>query len=62
VKLVLPPIGTTVVYEGQAYRYCGITPASVQPTMAVLQDLRTGAWSQIPATDLTAVEGSGERQ
>src|SRR5262245_13445266 len=28
----LPPIGTTIVYEGRAYRFCGVTPVIIQPT------------------------------
>jgi hypothetical protein len=50
----LPPIGTTVVYRGRAYRFCGVTPVSIQPTTAVLRDLRTGAWTQVPAVQLAA--------
>jgi hypothetical protein len=50
----LPPIGTTIVYKGHAYRFCGVTPASIQPTAAVLQDLRTGAWTQVPVALLAA--------
>ena len=49
----LPPIGTTIVYLGRAYRFCGVTPVSIQPTTAVLRDLRTGAWTQVPAARLT---------
>ena len=48
----LPPIGTTVVYRGRAYRFCGVTPVSVQPVTAVLRDLRTGAWTQVPVARL----------
>jgi hypothetical protein len=50
----LPPIGTTVVYKGRAYRFCGITPTSIQPAAAVLQDLRTGAWTHVPVAELAA--------
>jgi len=50
----LPPIGTTVVYNGRAYRFCGVTPVSIQPPAAVLQDLRTGAWTQVPVARLAA--------
>jgi hypothetical protein len=50
----LPPIGTTVIYRGRAYRFCGVTPASIQPITAVLRDLRTGAWTQVPVAQLTA--------
>ncbi|MGE5273431.1 MAG: hypothetical protein ACM3QU_06605 [Verrucomicrobiota bacterium] len=49
----LPPIGTTIVYRGRAYRFCGVTPASIQPVTAVLRDLRTGAWTQVPVARLT---------
>jgi hypothetical protein len=48
----LPPIGTTIVYRGRAYRFCGVTPASIQPVTAVLRDLRTGAWTQVPVARL----------
>jgi hypothetical protein len=47
-------IGTTVIYKGRAYRFCGTTPASIQPVMALLEDLRTGAWSEVPAVHLIA--------
>lgn len=50
----LPPIGTTIVYQGRPYRFCGVTPASIQPTTAVLRDLRTGAWTQVPVAELMA--------
>jgi len=56
--LSLPPIGTTILYRGRAYRYCGITPASVQPVAALLRDLRTGAWKQVPASEV-AFRGPG---
>lgn len=52
--LTLPAIGATIIYNGCAYRFCGTTPTSVQPTMALLQDLRTGVWSEIPAIELSA--------
>lgn len=48
----LLPIGTIVLHNGRAYRFCGITPASIQPTMASLEDLRTGALSDVPADQL----------
>ena len=48
----LLPIGTIVIYNGHAYRFCGITPASIQPTMASLEDLRTGALSDVPVNEL----------
>ena len=43
----LLPISTVVIYNGHAYRFCGITPASIQPTMALLEDLRTHARSDV---------------
>jgi hypothetical protein len=49
----LPPIGTTVLYEGRAYRFHGITPASIEPVTAMLEDLATGSWRQVPAARLT---------
>jgi hypothetical protein len=49
--LILPTIGATIIYNGCAYRFCGTTPTSVQPTMAWLQDLRTGFWSEVPAIE-----------
>jgi hypothetical protein len=52
--LILPPIGATIIYNGGAHRFCGTTPTSVQPTMALLQDLRTGVWSEVPAIELAA--------
>jgi len=45
-------IGTIVIYKGRAYRFCGITPASIQPAMALLEDLRIGAWCEVPAVQL----------
>ena len=51
--LTLPTIGATIIYNGCAYRFCGTTPTSIQPTMALLQDRRTGAWSEIPAIELS---------
>jgi hypothetical protein len=48
----LLPIGTIVIYNGHAYRFCGITPASIQPTMALLEDLRTHARSDVPVDEL----------
>jgi len=59
--LPLPPIGTTILYEGRAYRYCGITPASVQPLAAILRDLQTGAWLQVPAFRLSVRSDGGKR-
>jgi len=29
-----------------------VTPVSIQPTTAVLRDLRTGAWTQVPVARL----------
>jgi len=29
-----------------------VTPASIQPITAVLRDLRTGAWTQVPVAQL----------
>ena len=55
--LTLPPIGATIIYNGGAYRFCGTTPASVQPTRALLQDLRTGV---SPATEVTWWRPAGE--
>jgi hypothetical protein len=53
VTLSLPlPLGTIVIHNGYAYRFCGITPASVQPTMASLEDLRTGARNDVPVGQL----------
>jgi hypothetical protein len=52
--LALPPIGTIILYKGRAYRFCGITPASVQPARALLQDRQTGSWSEVTAVALTA--------
>jgi hypothetical protein len=49
----LPPIGTTIVYLGRAYRFCGVTPASIEPVTALLQDRRTGEWTQVPVAQLT---------
>jgi hypothetical protein len=49
----LPPIGSIVLYEGRAYRFCGITPASIQPVAALLEDLRTGAWRQVPVKEIS---------
>ena len=51
--LTLPTIGATIIYNGCASRFCGTTPASIQPTMALLQDRRTGVWSEIPAIELS---------
>jgi hypothetical protein len=48
----LPPIGTTLVYLGRVYRFCGVTPASIQPVAALLQDLQTGEWTQVPVAQL----------
>jgi hypothetical protein len=47
-------IGTMIIYKGRAYRFCGITPVSIEPTNALLKDLRTGAWSEVPAAQLRA--------
>ena len=41
-----------LIDNGHAYRFCGITPASVQPTMASLEDLRTGARNDVPVGQL----------
>ena len=46
------PLGTIVIHNGYAYRFCGITPTSIQPTMASLEDLRTGARSDVPVVQL----------
>jgi hypothetical protein len=54
------PIGTIVIYNGYAYRFCGITPASIQPTMALLEDLRTGARSDVPVVQLNCSTQSPE--
>jgi hypothetical protein len=54
------PIGTIVIYNGYAYRFCGITPASIQPTMAVLEDPRTGARSDVPVVQLDHSTPSGQ--
>jgi hypothetical protein len=51
--LALPPIGTTILYNGRAYRFCGTTPASIQPVRALLQDHQTGSWSEVTAVQLT---------
>jgi hypothetical protein len=51
--LILPTIGATIIYNRGVHRFCGTTPTSVQPTMALLQDLRTGVWSEVPATELS---------
>jgi hypothetical protein len=55
--LILPTIGATILYNGGAHRFCGTTPTSVQPTMALLQDLRTGVWSEVPAIELATRPG-----
>jgi hypothetical protein len=54
-------IGTIVIYKGRAYRFCGITPVSIQPTNALLEDLRTGAWSEVPAAQLRTPTPSSPR-
>jgi hypothetical protein len=59
--LALPPIGTTIVFAGRIYRFCGTTPASVQPPVALLQDLSTGTWTEVPASYFAA-EDSLARQ
>ena len=46
------PLGTIVILKGRAYRFCGVTPASIQPTMALLKDLRTGSLSEVPVTEI----------
>jgi hypothetical protein len=48
----LPPIGTTIIHLGRAYRFCGVTPASIEPVTALLQDLRTGEWTQVSVAEL----------
>jgi hypothetical protein len=55
------PIGTIVIFNGRAYRFCGITPASVQPTMASLEDLRTGARSDVLLEQLSCSPQSPDR-
>jgi hypothetical protein len=46
------PLGTVVVHQRRAYRFCGVTPASIQPTMALLKDLRTGFLTEVPLTEI----------
>jgi hypothetical protein len=53
------PIGTTVIFKGRLYRFSGITPVSVQPTRALLEDLRTGALIEVPASQLSATVETG---
>jgi hypothetical protein len=53
-------IGTTVIYKGRAYRFCGITPVSIQPASALLEDLRTGEYVEVPAIELTAARVAGD--
>jgi hypothetical protein len=51
-------IGNLVTYKGRVYRFRGITPVSVQPARALLEDLRTGAFIEVPTTQLTAADES----
>jgi hypothetical protein len=53
-------IGRLVTYEGRVYRFSGITPVSVQPTRALLEDLRTGAFIEVPASQVTAAVETGD--
>jgi hypothetical protein len=48
----LPPLGAPILYHGRRYSFHGVTPASIEPVMAILQDTRTGGWLQIPAAEL----------
>ncbi len=55
------PIGTIVIHEGCAYRFCGITPASIQPTMASLKHLRTGYLTEVPVVQLNRARQAQKR-
>ena len=46
------PLGTIVIHKSRAYRFCGVTPASIQPTMALLKDLHTGFLTEVPFTEI----------
>jgi hypothetical protein len=48
----LPPIGTTVLYKGRACRFRGLTPVSIQPARALLEDLRTSAWYEVASAEI----------
>jgi hypothetical protein len=46
------PLGTIIIHKSRAYRFCGITPASIQPTMALLKDIHTGFLSEVPFAEI----------
>ena len=46
------PLGTIVIHKSRAYRFCGVTPVSIQPTMALLKDLHTGFLTEVPFTEI----------